>query len=92
MYRYFVETLLIATTSRTTSSAPITVQIHISPPIHPNAWFIIEPLSFRYDQPIPTDLAAFPSGWSLRCAFIRTLTGRAKCALSWDDFFAIERD
>ena len=35
MYRYFVETLLIATTSKTTTSAPITVQIHIPPPIHP---------------------------------------------------------
>ena len=35
MYRYFVETLLIATTSKTTTSAPITVHIHIPPPIHP---------------------------------------------------------
>jgi len=46
MYRYFVETLLIATTSRTTISTPITVQIHIPPPIHPYAWFITETLSF----------------------------------------------
>ena len=51
MYRYFVETLLIATTSRTTISTPITVQIHIPPPIHPYAWFITETLSFRCDQP-----------------------------------------
>jgi hypothetical protein len=46
MYCYFVETLLIATTSRTTISTPITVQIHIPPPIHPYAWFITETLSF----------------------------------------------
>jgi len=32
---YFADTLLIATTSKTTTSAPITVQIHIPPPIHP---------------------------------------------------------
>jgi hypothetical protein len=50
---YFVDTLLIATTSRTTISAPITVQIHIPPLIHPYAWFIIEPLPFGYDQAIP---------------------------------------
>ena len=42
---YFVDTLLIATTSRTTISAPITVQIHIPPPIHPYAWFIVGPNS-----------------------------------------------
>ena len=35
IYSYFEETLLIATTSRTTISTPITVQIHIPPPIHP---------------------------------------------------------
>ncbi len=52
MYRYFVETLLIATTSRTTISAPITVQIHIPPLIPPYAWFIIEP--FRSAQPSST--------------------------------------
>jgi hypothetical protein len=46
MHRYFVETLLIATTSRTTINTPITVQIHIPPPIHPYAWFITETLSF----------------------------------------------
>lgn len=43
---YFADTLLIATTSKTTTSAPITVQIHIPPPIHPYAWFITETLSF----------------------------------------------
>ncbi len=46
MYRYFAETLLIATTSRTTINSPITVQSHIPPPIHPYAWFITETLSF----------------------------------------------
>ena len=46
MHRYFVETLLIATTSRTTINTPINVQIHIPPPIHPYAWFITETLSF----------------------------------------------
>jgi hypothetical protein len=68
---YFADTLLIATTSKTTTSAPITVQIHIPPPIHPYAWFIIEALSFRYDQPIRPDLAReeydITSGWSLEC-------------------------
>jgi hypothetical protein len=58
MYRYFVETLLIATTSSTTISAPITVQTHIPPPIHPYAWFIIEPLSFGYDQLVTLVLLA----------------------------------
>jgi len=43
---YFADTLLIATTSKTTTSAPITVQIHIPPPIHPYAWFITETLAF----------------------------------------------
>ena len=43
---YFADTLLIATTSKTTTSAPITVQSHIAPPIHPYAWFIAETLSF----------------------------------------------
>jgi hypothetical protein len=43
---YFADTLLIATTSKTTTSAPITVQSHIPPPIHPYAWFITETLSF----------------------------------------------
>ncbi len=33
--RCFVDTLLIRTTSRTTTSTAITVQIHIPPPIHP---------------------------------------------------------
>src|ERR1019366_2508404 len=54
---YFVDTLLIATTSRTTTSTPITVQIHIPPPIHPYALFIIESLSRRYEQPSAPDLA-----------------------------------
>ncbi len=45
-HRYFADTLLIATTSKTTTSAPITVQSHIPPPIHPYAWFIAETLSF----------------------------------------------
>jgi hypothetical protein len=39
------DSLLIATTSRTTTSAPISVQIHIPPPIHPYAWFIVGPNS-----------------------------------------------
>src|SRR5450755_996703 len=43
---YFADTFLIATTSKTTTSAPITVQSHIPPPIHPYAWFITETLSF----------------------------------------------
>jgi hypothetical protein len=43
---YFADTLLIATTSKTTNSAPITVQIHIPPLIHPYAWFITETLPF----------------------------------------------
>ena len=54
---HFLDSLLIAKTSRTTTSAPITVHIHIPPPIHPYAWFIIESLSFRYDQPSAPDLA-----------------------------------
>jgi hypothetical protein len=78
---YFLDTLLIATTSRTTTSTPITVQIHIPPPIHPYAWFIIEPLSFRYDQPITPDLAReeydFSSGRSWRRAVYPNATGRA---------------
>jgi hypothetical protein len=47
----------MATTSNTTTSAPITVQIHIPPPIHPYAWFITELPSFRHDHPIRPDLA-----------------------------------
>jgi hypothetical protein len=80
---YFVDTLLIATTSRTTISAPITVQIHIPPLIHPYAWFIIEPLPFGYDQAIPPDLAreeyGFSSGRSWRCAVYPNATDRAEC-------------
>jgi hypothetical protein len=52
-----VDTLLIATTSRTTTSAPITVQIHIPPPIHPYAWFIVDPNS-RPKLQSSLDLAA----------------------------------
>jgi|CZLA01.1.fsa_nt_gi hypothetical protein len=65
MYRYFVETLLIATTSRTTINTPITVQIHIPPLIHPYAWFIIEPLFVR-----PRPAHPFRS-----CAWNMTLLG-----------------
>ena len=45
-HRYLVDTLLIRTTSRATTSTPINVQTHIPPPIHtllpihPLAWFI----------------------------------------------------
>jgi hypothetical protein len=45
-----LDTLLIKTTSSSTTSTPITVQVHIPPPIHPS-WIIVEPLSLRYDQP-----------------------------------------
>jgi hypothetical protein len=42
---YFLDSLLITTTSRTTTTTPITVQIHIPPPahppIHPLVWFIM---------------------------------------------------
>ena len=47
MHNYFVDSLLIKTTSRTTTSTAITVQIHIPPPIHP---FIIRSLSLRCDR------------------------------------------
>lgn len=83
-----MDTLLIATTSRTTISAPITVQIHIPPLIHPYAWFIIEPLPFGYDQAIPTDLAreenGFSSGRSWRCAVYPNATDRVECSVSLD--------
>ncbi len=36
MLDYFLDSLLIATTSRTTTNTPITVQSHIPPPIHPD--------------------------------------------------------
>lgn len=42
---YLLDSLLIATTSRTSTKTPITVQSHIPPPahppIHPPYWFII---------------------------------------------------
>src|ERR1019366_1355379 len=48
MHDYFLDSLLITTTSRTTTTTPITVQIHIPPPahppIHPLVWFIIKSL------------------------------------------------
>src|ERR1035437_4019653 len=51
---FFLDRLLITTTSRTTTTAPITVQIHIHPPIHPpiqpSVWFIRKRLALRCDQ------------------------------------------
>ena len=50
MHDYFVDSLLIKTTSRITTSTAITVQIHIPPPIHPLPPihpFIIYSLSLR---------------------------------------------
>src|ERR1022692_1209154 len=45
---YFADSLLIATTSRTTTRMPATVQTHIPPPthppIHPPVWLIIKPI------------------------------------------------
>ena len=52
---YFLDSLLITTTSRTTTSTPTTVQTHIPPPdhppIHPSVWFIIKSLWLRCDPP-----------------------------------------
>ena len=53
MRNYFVDSLLIKTTSRTTTSTAIAVQIHIPPPIHPLPPihpFIIYSLSSRCDR------------------------------------------
>jgi hypothetical protein len=45
---YFLDSLAIAATSRTTTNTPINVQIHIPPPdhpfIHPSDWRIIKSL------------------------------------------------
>jgi hypothetical protein len=93
---YFADTLLIATTSKTTTSAPITVQIHIPPPIHPYAWFIIELPSFHHDKPIRPDLAReeeydLSSSRSWRCAVYSIATGRAKCMRVLGSLFVRER-
>src|ERR1035437_2918248 len=57
---YFLDSLLITTTSRTTTATPITVQSHIRPPVHPPihplVWFIINSLSlFLFAVGVPAD-------------------------------------
>ncbi len=53
---YFLDSLPITTTSRTSTATPITVQIHIpppdQPPIHPSVLFIIKFLSLREANPV----------------------------------------
>lgn len=41
MCDYFLDSRLIMTVSRTTTTTLIPVQIHIPPPIHVPVWFII---------------------------------------------------
>ena len=56
---YFLDSLATTTTSKTTTTTPIIAQSHIPPPthppIHPLLWFIIKPLSLRYDRPQPSN-------------------------------------